>query len=276
MQIRRGDTLIEVTFAIAVFAMVAIISINLMNAGFNTAQESLEVTMTRNEMDAQAEAIRFIHNAFTLERELVVENQQYRELWYKLSRDSDSGITALSGMANSPSVLPELAVNSCREIYDGGPKSIFNTNLTAFIMNTRMVDPEDQTFPGGTGQLDEIVVSTNVADAQSIFVETTLNPRVLFSDVSSIHGSGVSANNTDEVLSEDEGAEFRFVSRAEGIWIIAVRDYSDSSNSSTHINPTPEFFDFHIRSCWYGPGQDHPSTIGTIIRLYNPELVENI
>ena len=61
MRFPHGDTLIEVMFSVTVFALVIVVSINLMNGGINTAQKTLEVTMTRNEIDAQAEAIRFIH-----------------------------------------------------------------------------------------------------------------------------------------------------------------------------------------------------------------------
>ena len=51
-KLRRGDTLIEVMFSVTVFALVIVISVNLMNGGLNTAQKTLETTMTRNEMAA--------------------------------------------------------------------------------------------------------------------------------------------------------------------------------------------------------------------------------
>lgn len=60
----RGDTLIEVLFAVAVFAMVAVGSLSIMNQGTSTAERSLEITLVRQQMDAQAEAIRYIHTAF--------------------------------------------------------------------------------------------------------------------------------------------------------------------------------------------------------------------
>ena len=274
MQIKRGDTLVEVVFAIAIFALVAIISINAMNGGLSVAQQSLEITMTRNEMDAQAEALRFVHNAFALERELVVEKQQYRDLWYKLTRDSNSGIEP--GMANTPDALPELTVTSCNQIYEnGGGKSIIgNNDLTAFVMNTRAIDPDDKTFaPTITNEgarLDQIVVSTKVSNASSVFTETAVNPRLIFTDRQSV-GLEPTENNSDAQLAEQ--GEFRYLAKAEGIWIIAVKDKSRSSGVT---NATPEFFDFHIRSCWFGPGATAPSTIGTIVRLYNPEVVENV
>lgn len=60
----RGDTIIEVLFAVAVFAMVAVGSMAIMNQGTATAQRSLEITQVRQQIDAQAEAIRYIHQAY--------------------------------------------------------------------------------------------------------------------------------------------------------------------------------------------------------------------
>lgn len=60
----RGDTLIEVMFAFAIFALVAVGSLTVMNRGIATAQQSLEITLVRAQMDAQAEAIRYIHQAY--------------------------------------------------------------------------------------------------------------------------------------------------------------------------------------------------------------------
>lgn len=61
---QRGDTLIEVMFAFAIFALVAVGSLTIMNQGIATAQRSLEITLVRAQMDAQAEAIRYIHQAY--------------------------------------------------------------------------------------------------------------------------------------------------------------------------------------------------------------------
>lgn len=59
-----GDTIIEVMFAIAVFAMVAVGSLMIMNQGVATAQRSIEITFVRQQIQAQAEAIRFIHDSY--------------------------------------------------------------------------------------------------------------------------------------------------------------------------------------------------------------------
>jgi type II secretory pathway pseudopilin PulG len=61
---QRGDTIIEVLFAVTVFAMVAVGSLSIMNQGTATAQRALEITLVRAQIDAQAEAIRYIHQAY--------------------------------------------------------------------------------------------------------------------------------------------------------------------------------------------------------------------
>jgi type II secretory pathway pseudopilin PulG len=59
-----GDTIIEVLFAVTVFAMVAVGGLSIMNQGTATAQRSLEITLVREQLSSQAEAIRFIHQAY--------------------------------------------------------------------------------------------------------------------------------------------------------------------------------------------------------------------
>lgn len=61
---QKGDTLIEVMFAFAIFALIAVGSLTIMNQGISAAQRSLEITLVRAQMDAQAEAIRYIHQAY--------------------------------------------------------------------------------------------------------------------------------------------------------------------------------------------------------------------
>lgn len=61
---QEGDTIIEVLFAVAVFAMVAVGSLAIMNQGTAAAQRSLEITLVRQQIDAQADAIRYIHQAY--------------------------------------------------------------------------------------------------------------------------------------------------------------------------------------------------------------------
>jgi type II secretory pathway pseudopilin PulG len=61
----RGDTIIEVILGITVFSLVSVGAITIMNQGSNAAQRALEITHVRQEVDAQAEAIRAAQQAAT-------------------------------------------------------------------------------------------------------------------------------------------------------------------------------------------------------------------
>lgn len=60
----RGDTLIEVLFALTIFSLIVVTSLTLMNQGTAAAQRSLEITSVRQQIDGQAEALRFMHDAY--------------------------------------------------------------------------------------------------------------------------------------------------------------------------------------------------------------------
>jgi prepilin-type N-terminal cleavage/methylation domain-containing protein len=60
----RGDTLIEVLFAISVFSMVVVGALAIMNQGTAASQRSLEITLVRQQIDAQAETLRFMHDSY--------------------------------------------------------------------------------------------------------------------------------------------------------------------------------------------------------------------
>ena len=46
---------------------------------------------------------------------------------------------------------------------------------------------------------------------------------------------------------------------SQGMWIEVVRPPARSG-----------YYDFHIRACWIAPGNNTPTTLGTIVRLYDP------
>ena len=60
----KGDTLIEALFAITIFSLVAVGGLAIMNQGTATSQRALEITLVRNEIDAQAEALRFLNSSY--------------------------------------------------------------------------------------------------------------------------------------------------------------------------------------------------------------------
>lgn len=56
----RGDTIVEVLFAVAIFSLVAVSSMAIMNQGTGSAQRALEITQARQQIDAQATMLRYI------------------------------------------------------------------------------------------------------------------------------------------------------------------------------------------------------------------------
>ncbi|MCB9819899.1 prepilin-type N-terminal cleavage/methylation domain-containing protein [Candidatus Nomurabacteria bacterium] len=64
---RRGDTIIEVMMALSIFSMIAVGALAVMNRSISMAQDALESTLVRNEIDAQAETLRFLHHAYMAE-----------------------------------------------------------------------------------------------------------------------------------------------------------------------------------------------------------------
>lgn len=307
-KLKVGDTIVEVTFAIAVFAFVAIISVSLMNSGIAKAQASLEITMARNEIDAQAEALRFVHNSFLTERnlsnsELAVNdatrqsNKWYAELWRLLTRDYDANLPLINesdpdrptdnGLAIMPNKLAPFNIESCDMAYNGWTTSgsspihydsIYDSN--AFVLNTRLISP-NKLITGGNQNV--IYLAKN---HKATFTATPLYPRIIYSTK-----LASSTNNSDQLVEGSVDAVtntgdldrlYRFISRVEGLWVISVRDATKFTNltpgyiptKSDLLSKTPEYYDFHIRTCWYAPGRDIPTTIATIVRLYNPEYVE--
>lgn len=245
---RRGDTLIEVIFAISVFSLVAVISLAAMNDSIETAQGSLEVTMARNEIDAQAEALRFIHNSFLSEREYAESEQVYKALWKRLTDSNVAG-----GLANDYTDVPDLNYSDCKVPYDNSqPNSI--QSVHGFVVNTRKIDPAN-------------VNNTIIPYSQAKFSPTSLYPRIIYSNTGNLNND---QNSDDDILAS--GQKYTTVASAEGIWITTIAGVKNTSNSV--YTGVPEYYDFHIRTCWYAPGANVPSTIGTIIRLYNPELLE--
>jgi hypothetical protein len=242
---RRGDTIIEVMIAITIFCFVAVMSINTMNSGINTTEASLESTMARNEVDAQAETLRFIHNGYVAEYEQLPETQRFRQAWGKIIEH-----------AVEPQDLLRLGeVADCRDIYAEDALEIVRDG--GFIINSRRLT----TNPDITASKDEVIsteaiVSSADINGRPLFHESVLSPRLIFDD-----GSISGANDTDASLGENLG--YTHIARVEGVWVTAVKGNISEAG-------IPRYYDFYIRTCWVAPGRVYPTKLSTIVRLYNP------
>lgn len=256
---KRGDTIIEVMFAFAIFSLVAIITVTMMNLGVAASERSLEMTVVRNEMNAQAEALRFVHSSYVAELTLPTcsidathetKCQRYRELWERIISNAVAP-TSIGGYSI------EMPFTNCRKIYENENALLKSNN--AFILNTRQILP-----PGDDYSNDDAYISVNNSSQADLFAEATLNARVIYSKATGENGSDGSGNNSTGVLgnNKDPLEQFTRVAQVEGIWVVAVKD-SSSGN--------PRYFDFYIGSCWNGSGSPSPTSLDTVVRLYNPE-----
>jgi type II secretory pathway pseudopilin PulG len=169
---QAGDTLIEVLFAFSVLSLVIVGALTIMNQGSIASQRALETTLVRDEVDSQATAIRFLHDAYTAQ--------------FKPNATYDPATAAGQWALMSQSLSATAA-------------SSFGTAATC------------PTPPSG-----------------SFIIDPT---------------------------------------HAQWIWVEAIR-----SPISADVNKkNTRYIDFHIYACWDGPGQGLPMTIGTIVRLYEPQ-----
>jgi len=200
----RGDTLIEVIISITLFGLVAIGAINVMVQGVATTQRALEVTLVRQEIDAQTSALRFLHNAYVASYKsgIVPGVLTPAGQWFVMTEYvRASALTSASEFGSKNQACPT------------APKG-------SFILNTK--------------------------NAQVVTASASLTSAQLY--------SRVTYDATDTLKS------------SEGIWIEGVRS---PDVTTTGLN-TAGYIDFHIRACWITSGQSTPSTIGTIVRLYEP------
>ena len=102
----RGDTIIEVLFAITIFSLVAVVGLMLMNEGTAIAERSLEITLVREQMDAQTDALRYLRDAYVADNG---SGGQATTTWHDVTaRALLSGVKAedFTAIANGSACVP--------------------------------------------------------------------------------------------------------------------------------------------------------------------------
>lgn len=268
MRIKKGDTLIEVAIAIAVFSLVAIGVVSVVNGSTSAAQSSLEITVTREQIDAQAEALRFIHNSYIAGGQSnSASNEKYLHLWNAIKA------RAYNATNNDADLTPVISYNptTCAELYDNNNSNNIYTQK-AFVINSHYLgNPMPITSQAGASTyVNNVVVGAN---SSVPFAAAATYPRLLY----------INAGEGDTLLDSDANNTGKLknyfsdkLSRVEGIYIIAIKDQNTTNvitGGGNSITRTSAFYDFYIRTCWFAPGADRPSTISTVIRLQDPEVI---
>ena len=229
--------------------MIAIAVVAVMSNGTSNAQTALETTLAREEIDSQAEALRFIHSSYIANSS--DPNSPYLALWNAIKSQAHS---------SADEGLTQYAPSSCEELYDSN--NLVDQN--AFIVNLNAIGD----YTKGISSAPESVIITANNDSDKFYPASTY-PRLVYNriddDSDDAHG-----------LLDDTTSLNTSLERTEGIYIVAVQDNQRTTivDDSGHINNNGvAYYDFYIRTCWYGAGANDPSTISTLIRLYNPDLI---
>jgi type II secretory pathway pseudopilin PulG len=158
---QQGDTLIEVLFAVSVFSLVAIGSLAVMNQGSAASQRSLEITLVREQMDAQAETLRFLNSSYIA---AFRSGSTY-------AAGTPAGQWAL--MSDNVKTHPianntQLGATACPVSYQRG-SFIMNPQLATFIDFTQGVLQPSKTF----SQINYVINQPTIASAEGIWIEAT-------------------------------------------------------------------------------------------------------
>lgn len=240
---KKGDSLIEVILAVAIFSAAAVSAIGGMSFSLFESQSALEVSMARNEIDAQAEALRFIHDAYVYHKSSdVASGNQYSDLWQAIIG------RAIENTNISPFEKP--TYEECKEVYDIGiDGGNLLTRYNSFAIDIRAL--------GETSTSAAALIPALGNDSGNKLVTPSTFPRLVYADK---HGS---INEESIIESADD---YDSLYSAEGIWVYVVPEHTSSPTD------TPGFYDFYINTCWNPAGRLHANTISTTIRLFNPDI----
>ena len=260
LMVKKGDTLIEVTLAIGIFSMIAVGITAVMSSGTAGAQTALETTLTREEIDTQAEAIRFIQSAYAVDKDNA--NGRFASLWKEIKDNAIDNINQLENPAAILQFNPESCANAFGE--DEVRKQV---EEHAFVINPRKLG----TFTASTDPTDNNgIFSVFISNSTEKLTQASIYPRTIYKDNLS--------PDAQESLIDTNG---NILYRAEGLYVLAVKDSGESGNSGTTsivdkygVDKTSAYYDFYIRACWYGTDANTPSTISTVIRLYDPDIAQ--
>ena len=275
---RKGDTLIEVMFAVGVFGLAAVGAISLMNRGLATAQNTLEVTMARQEIDGQAEILRFLHSAYLSSRDAISDDpctnpKSYRDLWKCITSDkytytADAITTADSDFYNRTITPGE----DCDSLFHAdGKNDKFSIPSKSFILNYRRL---------GSGDFKDSLAETdlkNVISDSSTVHTTGTYPRLIFTSTAincekDENKDKPECNLSDASNTGNVASTLKTLQAAEGIWVTSIA--SEAGVQCTNEDkPRPDYYDFHIQTCWDAVAGNMPSTINSTVRLFNPDQV---
>ena len=290
--LKRGDTLVEVMFAVAVFGLGAVGAIALMNAGLASIQNSLETTMAR----------RFIHNAYLTEPDTkstsdstgaAISTNNFRNLWQAIVKQtyypsSISTLTNIEGTSSikhvedeDPNFFTRTVDNksNCDTLFTTiASNGSFSIPKQSFVLNPRglkLLNTKDSS--GNTIILSDADIRSKIlitaTSAKSNFTTAATYPRLLYGT------NNEDGESLSDAFVENNAIKYKTATtrldHSEGIWVTAIASDKglkcyDENGNETGLRP--DFYDFHIQTCWDSVN-GNASVISSTVRLFNPDQV---
>jgi type II secretory pathway pseudopilin PulG len=142
--------LIEVLFAVSVFSFIVVTALILMNQGTAASQRALDITLVRQQIDAQAETLRFMHDSYVAQYHPGIEFDYTDTIDGTEATDlKTSPAEEWSKMVNSIIATDNKAVSefgTCPEVPNGKPAEgsfIIDTRHVRFIQNAEFYNSAD-------------------------------------------------------------------------------------------------------------------------------------
>lgn len=253
-----GDTLVEVALAIGIFSMVAIAVVSVVSGSSSSTQAALETTITREEIDTQAEALRFIHASYNAGGEVGgSEASKYKTIWNEIIKNAVDPSVDSSEIVNA---VTNYSPDTCSVLYkESSSDANYIGNQGAFIINTKNLSMDNV----NSSNVGNIIVRSDSPTGKSIFKSAATYPRLVYTD------------DSDALLNLNDNNTLQ---SAEGIYIVAVKDPNTTAIISDdggggQVQSMSAYYDFYIHTCWYNPNEERPSTISTVVRLYDPDTI---
>lgn len=171
LKVKRGDTIIETMFAFAVFGLIAITTIQIMQQGTRINQTALEVSLAREQLTAQAEALRLANTAYINEYIRTKGNVPTDSLWAKITSRLVGSVANLGSYVGSDGRcrdIPGLAFVLDPMSQSSGAYRTYNM-LKAEIYPRLLYDGKDNITIDQTGSLTR---------SEGIWIEAKAGPGV--------------------------------------------------------------------------------------------------
>lgn len=155
MSKQRGDTIVEVIVAFAIFSMLAVAGLSLMNQGTATAQRTLEITLVRQQIDAQADVLRFFNREHIAGKNSTIWTNNILKIDPTKDRGIDDSIlkpfediaaasSCMQPESNQNAFAFDLDYLNNRNVDDVNPGSLFETTINSAVTYAKVENGNPQ------------------------------------------------------------------------------------------------------------------------------------